>query len=239
MTSLRFFVDVEGFEVGEKVSLEGSEFHHIRAVVRIQEGEAVSLVNGKGWFAKGIVDAMERHRCVIRILSSEHIETPKAKLFIGLSILRPNHLDFAIEKGAEVGVDQFILFPTDKSERKDSSPSMRRRLDAIITAATKQSGRGFRPEVHEVRSLQDAFLLLPAPRLFADLQKGAIPLPRRLEEIPKDSPLSILIGPESGWSDAERALLIKEGSPVLLHPNVLRAETAVVVAAYAASQRSV
>jgi 16S rRNA (uracil1498-N3)-methyltransferase len=237
MTCLRFFIDNDGFEVGEMVFLEGGEFHHIRAVVRIQEGEEVSLVNGKGGCAKGYVEAVERHRCVIRILSSEQKEAPKAKLFLGLSLLRPNHLDFAIEKGTEVGVDQFILFPGDKSERKDASPSMKRRLDAIITAAMKQSGRNFRPEVQEARSLQDAVLLLPAPRIFADLQEGAIPLPKRLETCSKNEPISILIGPESGWSDEEKDFLLKEGPPVLLHSNVLRAETAAVVAAYTASLR--
>ena len=235
MTSLRFFIDVDRFEVGETVFLEGSEFHHIRAVVRIQEEEEVALVNGKGWFAKGRVEALERHRCAIRILSCEHKQAPAPKLYLGISLLRPNHLDFAIEKGTEVGVDRFILFPADKSERKEASPSMKRRLDAIITAAVKQSGRGFRPEVQEARGLQEAFSMLPAPRLFADLQEQALSLSKHLEGLSCDKPLSILIGPESGWSDGEKALLLKEGSPVHLHANVLRAETAAVVAAYTAS----
>ncbi len=235
MTRLRFFIDVDGFTVGETVFLEGAEFHHLRGVVRIAEGEEVFLVNGRGWVAKGTVEAVERHRCVIRILSSEHTQAPSAKLFLGVSLLRPNHLDFAIEKGCEVGVDQFVLFPADKSERKESSPALRRRLDSIITAAMKQSGRVFRPEVQEASSLKEALLLLPSPRLFADLHEGAVLLSKRLEELSKENPLSLLIGPESGWSDDERKLLLVEGPPVLLHTNVLRAETAAIVAAYTAS----
>lgn len=235
MTHLRFFIDIEQFVDGDSVFLEGSEFHHIRSVVRIVEGEEVPLVNGKGGFARGVVESVERHRCRIRVLSSEHKEKPQAKLFLGLSILRPNHLDFAIEKGTEVGVDTFVLFPGDKSEKKEISSSMRRRLDAIITAAMKQSGRNFCPAIQEAASLEDAFVYLPSPRLFADLQEEAAPLVKRLHELPKESPVSLLIGPESGWSEEERRLLRKEGPPVLLHSNVLRAETAAIVAAYTAS----
>ena len=115
---------------------------------------------------------------------------------------------------------------------------MRRRRDALITAAVKQSGREFRPEVTEARSLEEALALLPPPRFFADLYEGAVPFSEALHAIPKGSSLSLLIGPESGWSDNERKTLRAEAVPVLLHPHVLRAETAAVVAAYTAFVRN-
>jgi 16S rRNA (uracil1498-N3)-methyltransferase len=232
MTGLRFFIDTDGFTVGESLLIEGAEFHHICDVIRAQPGEELFLLNGQGWIAKGIIEDIGRHRCTVRILFAEQKEAPPPQLFLGLSLLRPNHLEFAIEKGTEVGVDQFILFPTDKSERKDSSPSMRRRLSSIITAAMKQSGRTFRPEVKEANSLAEALLMLPSPRLFADLQEKAPFLSDYLKQASCESPLSVLIGPESGWSDREKGILQKDGCPVLLHSNVLRAETAAVVAAY-------
>jgi 16S rRNA (uracil1498-N3)-methyltransferase len=228
---------MDPFLVGECVSLEGKEFHHVRGVVRIEEGEEVALINGKGGYAIGCVEAIERHSCRIRILSCTQKEAPRAKVYMGLSFLRPQHLDFAIEKGTEVGVDTFILFPGDRSERKEESPSMIRRLGALITASTKQSGRCFSPEVRVVRSIREALCLLPSPRLWADLQEGALPLSKRVEHLSLQESVSVLIGPESGWSEAEKTLLSLEGPPVLLHKNVLRAETAAVVAAYTVSAR--
>ena len=237
MTTLRFFIDVERFVEGDIVCLEDKEFHHARDVVRIEKGESIPLINGKGSSALGRVEAIERHRCLILILNVTQEKKPTPRLYLGLSLLRPGHLDFAIEKGTEVGVDHFVLFPSDKSEKKELFPSMIRRLDALITAATKQSGRTFRPEISHASSLKEALLLLPTPHLWADLHEEALPLKEKLEILSPTIPLSILIGPESGWSDDEKRLLLHEGPPVLLHHNVLRAETAAVVAAYTISQR--
>lgn len=239
MTSLRFFIDVDGFSVGETLFLEGKEFHHVRDVVRIEQGEEVALVNGRGGCAVGIVERVDRHRCGIRILSCTQEEAPVARIFLGLCFLRPNHLDFAIEKGTEVGVDTFVLFPGDRSERREESSAMRRRLSSLITASTKQSGRMFSPQVHIARSMEEALLHLPSPRLWADLQEGAPLLSQKVGSLAKERPVSILIGPESGWSEAEKTLLSKEGEPVLLHRNVLRAETAAVVAAYTVSVQDI
>ncbi len=236
MTLPRFFVDIDAVSPGDVVVLEGREYHHIRNVMRAAIGDEVLVVNGKGLVAHGRVEILERHRCDIRILCSEQRPAPQAGLFLGMGLLRPSHLDFAIEKGCEVGVDAFVLFSAEKSERKELSSSVQRRLEAIITAAIKQSGRIFRPKVHMVPSLQEALLLLPTPRLVADLQHEAVSLAKKLESLPKGRSLSLLIGPEGGWSHKERALLADEATPVLLHENTLRAETAAMVAAYTVSQ---
>ena len=235
MTSLRFFVNVDQFAQGQLVALEETEFHHARDVVRVRIGEQVALINGKGWLALSHVETLERHRCLLRVASVSHEERFTAKLWLGLSLTRPGHLDFAIEKGTEVGVDTFVLFPSDKSEKKPMSDSLVRRLTALTIAATKQSGRLFLPKIVTVHSLQEALLALPRPHLWADLHEQAVPLQQRLATLPPSEPLSLLIGPESGWSEEEKQLLSHASPPVLLHTNVLRAETAAVVGAYLAS----
>lgn len=238
MTHFHFFIQAEEFTPGAIVTLEGPEFHHARDVLRIGPEESVDLINGRGCLASGIVESIERHRCLIRILSSATHEPPKTLLCLGLSLLRPNHLDFAIEKGTEVGVDRFVLFHADRSDRKDLPPSIHRRLEALLIAATKQSGRLFLPQICFAPSVAEALTLLPSPHLWADLSVNATSLASRLTSLPSDRSPSILIGPESGWSDREREVLSKSGPPVLLHTNVLRAETAAIVGAYELSQLS-
>jgi 16S rRNA (uracil1498-N3)-methyltransferase len=236
VTHFHFFIDAEELSPGAIVTLEGPEFHHARDVLRIGPEESVNLINGRGSIASGVVEAIERHRCLIRILSSERHDPPSTLLSLGLSLLRPNHLDFAIEKGTEVGVDRFVLFHADRSERKDLPPSLQRRLDSILIAATKQSGRLFLPQICFASSLAEALTLLPSPHLWADLSVNATSLASRLSTLHSDQTPSILIGPESGWSDREREILSKNETPVLLHSNVLRAETAAIVGAYVLSQ---
>ena len=237
MTHFHFFIDIEEFSPDALVTLEGPEFHHARDVLRIGPDESVDLINGRGWIASGVVQSIERHRCLIRILSAKSQAAPKTLLCLGLSLLRPNHLDFAIEKGTEVGVDRFVLFHADRSDRKDLPPSIHRRLEALLIAASKQSGRLFLPQICFASSLAEALTLLPSPHLWADLSADATSLALRLASIPSDQTPSILIGPESGWSDRERGVLSKKEAPVLLHTNVLRAETAAIVGAYALSQQ--
>jgi 16S rRNA (uracil1498-N3)-methyltransferase len=231
VTHFHFFIDTDDFFPGSSVVLEGSEFHHARDVLRVGPEESVMLINGRGCLASGVIESFERHSCSIRVLSSEH-RAPPPPLCLGLGLLRPNHLDIAVEKGTEVGVDRFVLFQADRSERKEVSSSLHRRLEALLTAATKQSGRLFRPQLCVVASLSEALTLLPSPFLWADLASDATPLASKLDDLSSPSPPSLLIGPESGWSDHERSLLSKHSSPVLLHKNVLRAETAAIVGAY-------
>lgn len=236
MTGLHFFIDVDQFIDGDLVSIEDGEFHHLCDVIRITEKEELILINGRGWVARGTVERIDRRRCLVRIQSSERQERPPPKLFLGVSFLRPSHLDFAVEKGVEVGVDQFVLFPADKSERKEISSSSGRRLEAVVTAAMKQSGRIFRPEVVVAASLQEALAILPSPHVIADVSEEAVPLAQCLEDLSNNNPISVLVGPESGWSEGERSLLANQGEVVLLHSNTLRAETAVIVAAYSVSR---
>ena len=237
MTHLRFFVDVDRFSEGDCVVLEEKEFHHARDVIRIGPHERIMLINGRGWTACGVVEKVDRHQCVVRIQSSMSASPPPLRVVLGISLLRPSHLDFAIEKGTELGVDRFVLFPAHKSDIRRVSLATERRLHAIAIAATKQSGRLFLPEIISASSLRAALDLLPSPRFWGDLDEKASSLAESLTNLPDASSSSILIGPESGWSNEEKHALCSEGQPVRLHHLVLRAETAAIVAAYAASTR--
>jgi 16S rRNA (uracil1498-N3)-methyltransferase len=235
MTHLRFFVDNGQFSEGDLVYLEDKEFHHARDVVRVGTGESIVLINGHGGLASGIVESIERHRCTVRVTSATQERRVPSRLFLAISLLRPSHLDFAIEKATELGIDAFVIFPSQKSEKHECSTSMQRRLSSIAVAATKQSGRLFLPEITTASSLQEALSLLPSPHFWADLGEDALPIQEVLAQCQSTQPHSLLIGPESGWSTKEQAMLRHERPPVRLHHLVLRAETAAIVAAYAMS----
>jgi 16S rRNA (uracil1498-N3)-methyltransferase len=216
------------------VVLEDEEFRHAKSVLRLGVGDEVTVINGKGALATAVISSMGRSSCQLHVQSCEMKDPPQRAVFLGLSLLRPGHLDFAVEKVTEFGVTGIVLFPAEKSDRKNVPENLHRRLAALTVAAMKQSGQLFQPSITLAKSLEHACSLLPAPRLFADLQPEASFLPDILPTLESDS-VSILIGPESGWSDNEKQLLASLARPTLLHPNTLRAETAAIAAVYVSS----
>ena len=232
MGCYRFFVDVGSFTSQEEIVLEGSEAHHARRVMRVEIGDRVSLVNGKGWHARATVEAVEKRKLLFRVLSCEEVEPPSTELWLGLANLRSNHLDFAIEKGVEVGVDHFVLFIADGSEIKAISEARQRRICALIQAAVKQCGRIFSPKIQIVHRVKQALQIMPKQMLWAHLSDKTKTLSSELGNLDRKRSVCLCIGPEKGWSDREVALLGEHGQSVSLHENVLRSETAAIVGSY-------
>jgi 16S rRNA (uracil1498-N3)-methyltransferase len=230
MPSDCFFVDAS-LDIGSCPFLEEEEFHHAKSVMRIKEGETIYLVNGRGSEAQAVVHSIEKRRISLQVVSKQDHPPKETKLCLGLSLLRQTHLDFVVEKGVELGVDQFLIFAADRSER-DLSQSHHRRVKALSIAALKQSGRKFLPEFVYVNSLEQALLLAPKPVVWADISPQAKTLDEALAQEKKWRELTIFIGPESGWSEREKKLFNDSGPPIWLHDTILRAETAGIIAAY-------
>lgn len=230
MPCFRFFSDEPLLH--HRVILKDEENHHLQHVMRVQEQEDVELIDGKGTLAKASVIKLSKQETTLEILSKTESSPPSSSLSLVLPILRQSHLDFAIEKATEVGIDHFILFSSDKGERKDLPPSLLRRLTSITISAIKQSGRLFLPTISFQKSLS---FLKGKPYLWADLHPKAKSLQETLHEIIPPEQLYLCVGPESGWSEGEKDFLIQGSTPVTLHKNILRAETAAVVFSYSVS----
>jgi len=228
----RFFHATYPFHVDSIISLDQRETHHLKAVRRIGPGEQVLLFNGCGELAVAAVISPREGSC--RILSVEVHDRPAFCSF-GLAFLQPHHLDIAIEKMTELGVGEIVLFPGDKSDRRTLSSSGKRRLHALMVAAMKQSSQLFYPKLNVVDSFEEAIAQLPSPYFWLDPDQSLPLFSRSLISLKKGVSLSVFVGPESGWSAQEKEMLSRKGEAVLLHPNVLRAETAAMVAAYQAS----
>lgn len=227
MPSGCFFLE-DQLEAGRRYTLAGDEWVHAKRVTRARVGDDVVLVNGEGVSAQALVRVMDRDSLQLEVLSITVQLRPATTLILGIPFLR--HIDFVVEKGVELGVDTFCLFPAERSERAEASASAQRRLRALTIAAIKQSGRAFLPKLCYCGSLQEAIAVAPRPLVWAQKAVHAQPL----EQLPGESTcLSLFVGPESGWSDNEQTLLANAGPAVLLHDTILRAETAAIVGAYA------
>jgi 16S rRNA (uracil1498-N3)-methyltransferase len=212
----RFFF--EG-PIENSIELRGDEFHHLARVMRAHIGDEVEIVDGKGSLAKARIEKIEKETAHLKILQRESHPKPAPSIFLGIPLLRIDRLEWAIEKGTELGAEAFRLFAADYSEKDDLSLNQIERLRRISIAAMKQCGRLYLPEIALFASLEKA-LLPDAEVLFGDIESNEpLILPTRARVL-------FFSGPEKGFSESEELFLHQVGRGVRLHANILRAETA-------------
>ncbi len=223
MPQNRYYYPAELYK-GHDIILKDDEFHYLRNVMRARVDETVEVVNGKGALAQCRVTKMLDKLAHLEITDVQTQDRPSLTLNLALAFLKPAHLEYAIEKGCEVGVSNFMLFAGSRSEKKSISDQYLKRLQTIILSATKQCGRFFLPELLIKDKLSQC---LEGLVLFGDLESST-----HITKQPLAPVVTLVIGPEAGITEQERKLLIDGGAKgVLLHANTLRAETAAVVGA--------
>ncbi|HSX12893.1 MAG TPA: RsmE family RNA methyltransferase [Chlamydiales bacterium] len=218
----RFYLRQE-FKQNEFVHLKGTEHHHVK-VMRLRVGEEVELVNGDGTLAHAKVESIEKEHTSFHILNVRRQDPPKRLIYLGIPLMRPSKLEWVIEKGTEIGADAFFLYPADNSTQEILSDHQIDRLSHIMISALKQSKRLYLPHL-EILPHLDSLFKKEIPIYFGDTRENAPPI----EAISGN--VLLITGPESGFSKNEVTLLSQNGRGVRLNANVLRAETAPLVAA--------
>lgn len=226
----RFYLS-ENFVSQSQLSIENEEFHHLCHVVRCQAGDIVELFNGNGDLAQAIIEKVDKKRALLKLLEVNKSLPPPYELILVQAMPRANRLDFILEKGTELGVTQFVLFPAEFSERKLQSEEQLKKLEHHLIAAAKQSGRLYLPQLTWLKNLS---LWSPPPSalaFFGSTDPQALPLKNFENSIAKHSKLVFFIGPESGFHPKEIQLFHEwHCLGVRLNPHILRTETAAITA---------
>ena len=192
--------------------LSKEEERHMR-VMRLLPDEEFELVDGKGTLA------IVSNTNPLTIVSKKSSSPPTQKHALAVALLEPSNLDLVFEKGAELGVTDFYLFPTEKSKKIVFTLQRQERAHKIFISALKQSKRLFLPTLTLFPSLSK---LPPLPLFLAD--------PRGEKSLPPSGSKMIVVGPESGFTPQELSSLV--GTKVRLGDHILRAETAAIIASY-------
>jgi 16S rRNA (uracil1498-N3)-methyltransferase len=228
MTSHRFFVDSADL-VGEQFPVPGSIAHQVTRVLRLREGDEITLLDGLGGEVRC---RLESGHCVVLARGMAAGE-PSHRLTILQAILKGDHLEPVIRHGTELGIARFGLFVSERCVARDLSSQRLQRLRAVAREGAEQSERGIVPPVD-------------APIPFAEAMKAAAPGSvllferhdgKRLTEL--EAPGSVFIGPEGGFTPAEVAAAERAGLAIAgLGPRILRSETVAVAAAAAILSRT-
>ncbi len=227
MPSERYYIE-EPLQTGKTCELKGVEFHHLARVMRSRKGDAVELVNGKGTLAQATVDHLGKKQATLRIESIHQEKKHKCRIILAQAFPKPNRLDFILEKGTELGVDSFWLFPGNLSAKKEFYPSQIERARHLTIAAMKQCGRLTLPTVDLKPPLAKWVLLDEVLPFFGDVEPEA-PLFEDSSKAIRSANIPVLFftGPESGFTEQEVESLRTFGAQgVKLHNNILRTDTA-------------
>lgn len=228
MPAERYYID-SPLEQHQQATIEGSELHHLR-VMRASVGDTVELVNGRGALATGTIQQMAKHHASLVIQEVTHSPKPSFEIILAQAMPRLNRLDFVLEKGTELGMTQLWLFPGANSERKSLNDNQLAHLRAITVAAMKQCGRLHLPFISILNPLAD-WSTPTYPLFFGDLDPQAPLFSQAWQQQKPTSGAIFVTGPESGFSTAEISRLkALSGIGVKLHPNILRTDTASIVA---------
>jgi 16S rRNA (uracil1498-N3)-methyltransferase len=203
----------------DRPELADDDRHHLERVLRLRVGEAVSASDGRGglrpcrYAGDGVVEPVGE---------AEWEEAPSPPLAVGFALVKGDRPEWIVQKLTECGVDRIVAFVADRSVVHWEGAKAERnaeRLARVAREAAMQSRRRWLPVVEPVAPLASIVAETASDAwVRADLDG---------EQAPTLARPSILVGPEGGWSEAER-----EAVPLAvgLGPTVLRAETAAVAA---------
>lgn len=215
----------------ERYTLSAEESKHCVRVLRLEEGEEVILVDGRGGLFRGKIIKADARGCEV-VIGKKETEYGKRSFRFHLAVAPTKNIDrteWMLEKCTEIGTEAFTMISAAHSERRVIKDD---RLEKVVVAAMKQSLKAYLPELapmtdfaYFVKSCREKY------KFIAHCNEGE---KKRLDEVyqPGENAV-VLIGPEGDFSEQEVELAVACGFiPVTLGNSRLRTETAGVVACH-------
>lgn len=242
----RFFIPPEWIE-GEQVRFQDATAHQMRQVLRLREGQRVMALDNQGLAYEVELNQVSAQGVGGRVVWVGAAEgEPKARVALFLGLTQREKFEWMLQKCTELGAAAFIPVITSRSLVQDRD-GVEKKLDRwrrILQEASEQCGRGRVPVLYPAVQFEAAVREAHAPRYLGGQPGHLALIPWEAEhghslqdalsglvsmEIPR---VSLLIGPEGGFSEAEVETARAAGvQPVTLGKRILRAETAAMAAA--------
>ena len=213
---------------GAAVAVEGNQAHYLARVMRMAEGDVVILCDDvTGEWAAQVVSVGKREV----VLEPGEMLRPREQVpdfWLCAALLKKDRFDLVLEKATELGVRrvQPVLARRCVADKLNAE-----RARAVMTEAAEQCARTALPELAETTKLEALLRDWPEARtlFFADELGGE---PAAAAFVANPGPAALLVGPEGGFDDAERAAVraLPQARAITLGPRILRGETAAIAA---------
>lgn len=207
--------------------LTGQEAIHASKVMRVEEGDEMTIVDGRGGRFTGPIRRITKNIIQVEITNEEHVAAAKPQLILGMGIIKKrDRLEFAVEKAVELGANQVCLFGSDHTVKKNVRMD---RLDAIALSAMKQSLRAWLPDICVYDSVDDLLEQFADDQCLVAHEKISADADNPQPDFQNEDRIVLLVGPEGGFSSREIDQSVQKGGQLYsLGSNRLRAETAAV-----------
>ncbi len=229
MKKHRFLVEAD--LTGSSLLIQDSHLvNQWRKVLRLSPGKMVILFDGKGGEVSAEIDSWQgRDQVKIKLMDDYtlvNVNTNR-KVTLYVSILKKDNFDLVIQKATELGVDCLVPII---SERTVKTGLVIKRLEKIIKESTEQCGRLQLMRLEETLTFSEAISMAgkTADSVFFCHQEGGSDV-----EVGSGKNIAVFVGPEGGWTESELKIAQENKAQVVsLSNNVLRAETAAIIASF-------
>ena len=213
---------------GQPVPLGPAQAHYLAAVMRLGPGARIEVFNGRdgAWTAE--IEAVSKRGGSLALVAQAAPQRDPPDVWLMFAPIKKARTDFIVEKATELGAARILPVQTDHTNAERIA---RDRLQAHAVEAAEQCGGTFVPEVAALAPLSGLLDRWDRGRRILWADEALAGPAATLAALPR-GPWAILIGPEGGWSAAERARLgaLEGVTRVSLGPRILRADTAAVAA---------
>ncbi|MGI9365871.1 MAG: 16S rRNA (uracil(1498)-N(3))-methyltransferase [Rhizobiaceae bacterium] len=227
--SQRLYID-RPLATGKRVDLERNQSNYLINVLRHKDGAPILVFNGKDGEWQAQLEISGRKKAALLVVKQTREQTVPYDLEYWFAPLKQARLEYMVQKAVEMGVGILQPVLTEFTQLRKLNFD---RMAAHTVEAAEQCGILTLPTIREPLTLRSAVDSLPEDRrlIFCDEgEHSQNPLPA-LSQL-QSGPLCVLIGPEGGFSPAERDMLRShpQTTPIPLGPRVLRADTAAIAA---------
>ena len=233
----KYFTKPENISDGF-IIIEGDEAKHILNVMRMAEGDKITVCDGnkKDYYCE--ITETEKNALKAQIIETAESETePETEIVLFQGLPKSDKMEYIIQKCVEIGVSRIVPVITERAvvkiEKGAKEDKKVERWLKISESAAKQSGRGIVPIVERpvkfAEALKMASLLENAVIPYENEEKTGL---KEFIKRAKKGSVGIFIGPEGGFDNSEIEMAVKSGIiPVTLGKRILRTETAGLVTA--------
>ena len=236
----RFFINPHEINWQEKKAAisDSNQAYKISKVLRLRENDQIVLLDGKGLIYNAQIASFYSRGVQCRLLSRRSVNSePDLKIAIAQSMLKGPKFDYALQKGTEIGISEFIPVTTERTviriEEDGASRDIDRKISRyqkIVHDAAEQSERGLVPNVQDIVTLEELCKLnlssydLKLACLERTQTNGIKEVLNSVQD--KINKVLVLIGPEGGFAEAEVKQVLSSGfTPVSLGKRIYRSET--------------
>lgn len=210
--------------------LDQDESKHCVKVLRMQAGDEINIIDGKGTFYKATITEAHPKKCQFEIIETSAERSPSFHRHLAIAPTKNmDKMEWLVEKATEMGIDEISFFQSFHSERKVIKIE---RLEKKVVSAMKQSLKARKPILNEILPLGKILNNIKAENkliAYVDFENKI----HMKNELSDEQDTLILIGPEGDFTPEEVDLAIKNGfKKVSLGNSRLRTETAALAAVH-------